>query len=267
MPRALQVVTGRVTNPSTTITALTANTGDSFTVRNSVLGSKVRLLTAWAFGATAGLVRVRSPLMHDANQGLRLRYNASNPDPLTDEYSYQLLYPQDALTFEMTGGASETDMASLLLEYDDLPGAAAQLATWDEIRDNIEHLMGCECAMTTGGTAAQYGGSQAVNASFDNFRANRWYAILGYLTDTACGTIGVQGPDLSNLRVAGPGSTRNEVTAGWYVDLAAQEGAPRIPVFNSANKAGTLIDIATPATSASINVTLNLALLSAYTPK
>lgn len=266
MGRALQVLTGRVTNPGATITAVTMNTGDSNTVRNCAQNVPIRLLSAWAMGATAGLVRVRSPLLHDAVQGIRLRFNANNPDPLMPEYIGQLLQPQDVLTLEMSGGGAETDQFSLLVEYDDLPGAAAQLATWPTIADQIEYIAGVECNLTSGATASQYGGAQALNANFDLLKRNRWYAILGYLTDTAFGTLGLTGADLGNLRVGGPGSIRNELTAGWFVDLAVRENYPRIPVINSANVAGVTVDLATPATATAINVTFICALLKAYNP-
>ena len=267
MGRALQVLTGRVTNPGATITAVTMDTGDSNTVRNANPGVPIRLLSAWAMGATAGLVRVRSPLLHDAVQGIRLRYNANNPDPLLPEYIGQLLMPQDVMTLEMTGGGAETDQMSLLVEYDDLPGANAQLVTWESIRDQIEYVVGNECNLTSGATASQYGGAQALNASFDLLKRNRYYAILGYLTDTPFGTLGLTGADLGNLRVGGPGSTRNELTAGWFVDLSVRENAPRIPVINSANVAGVTVDLATPATATAINVTFIMALLKSYTPQ
>lgn len=263
---AAQVVSGRVTNPGATITAVTMDTGDSNTVRNANPGIPIRLLSAWAMGATAGVVRLRSPLLHDAVQGIRLRFSANNPDPLLPEYIGQLLMPQDVLTIEQSGGGAETDMLSLLVEYDDLPGASAQLSTWDAIRDQIEYVAGVECNLTTGATAGQYGDSQALNANFDLLKRNRYYAVLGYLTDTAFGTLGLTGADFGNLRVGGPGSTRNELTSGWFVDLAVRENAPRIPVFNSANVAGVTVDVATPATATAINVTFICALLKSYQP-
>ena len=259
MGAAFQVLSGRVTNPSTTITAVTMNTGDSNTVRSTAITAPIWLENVWAFGATAGLVRIRSPRLHDAAQGIRQRYNASNPDPLLAEYSRQLLYSQDTLTVEMTGGAAETDMLSFLVSYDDIPGLAANLQTWDQISPIINNYTGQECNMTTGATAGQYGGAQALNASISYLKANTNYAVLGYLVDAACGTVGLTGADFGNLRVGGPGSIRNELTSGWFVDLSQRAGRPFIPVFNSANIANITVDIATPATAATVNITWNLA--------
>ncbi len=140
MGKALQVVTGRVTNPGAAITGLTADTGDSFAVRSFDMSSPAWLENVWAMAATAGVVRIRSPRLHDAAQGIRLRTLAANARPLLPEACDQRLYPQDVLIFEMSGGAAEVDMASMLLYYPDLPGVDAQLASWDEIAARIVNI-------------------------------------------------------------------------------------------------------------------------------
>jgi len=265
MGAAFQVLSGRATNPGTTITAVTMDTNDSNIVRATGSNDPIWLDQAWAMGATAGLIRVRSPKMHDANQAIRQRYNANNADPLLAEYTKQILYPQDTLTIEITGGGAETDMMSLLVYYENISGLAAQLRTWDQILPLIQNYCGQECNMTTGATAGQYGGAQALNASVSFLKANTWYAVLGYLVDVACGTVGLTGTDFGNLRIGGPGSIRNELTAGWFVDLDRRTGRPYIPVFNSANIGNITVDIATPATATAINVTWNLAELANFT--
>lgn len=259
MGAALQVLSGRVTNPSTTITAVTANTGDSFVVRSTDIAAPIWLENVWAMGATAGLTRVRSPRLHDAAQGIRNRYIVNTPAPLLAEYSRQLLYSQDTLTVEMTGGAAETDMMALLVSYDNIPGLAANLKTWDQVQPLIANYCGQECNMTTGATAGQYGGAQALNASISFLKANTWYAVLGYEVDAACGVVGLTGSDFGNLRVGGPGLPRSEITAGWFVDLSIRAGRPFIPVFSSANQGNITVDIATPATGATVNIVWNLA--------
>lgn len=260
MGLAMQVLTGRVTNPAAVLTAVTMDTGDSNTVRSYPFGASPAYIdNLWAFGATAGTIRIRSPRLHDVSQGIRLRYSASNPTVLLPDYARQLLYPQDVLILEQSGGAAETDMFTALTIYEDLPGVQAQLSTWDQISPRVKNIAGVECNLTTSATAGQYGGAQALNANFDVLKRNEQYAILGYTVDTPCCTIGLQGPDLGNLRVGGPGSTRHEITSGWFCDLSVREGKPMIPVINSANVANTIVDIATPATGAAINVTFVVA--------
>lgn len=262
MGAALQVLTGRVTNPGVTLTALTADTGDSFTVRSYPFGSKAQIVQAWALGATAGVIRVRSPRLHDAANGIRLRTTAATPAPLLPDGLEQQLQPQDVLTFEQSGGGAEVDMASLLVYYEDLPGIAAQLASWDQLKGQIVNLVGVEVNLTTGATAGQYGGSQALNANFDILKRNIKYAILGYDCDVTTGTVGITGPDIGNLRVAGPGLARSEVTMGWFKDLAIETGQPMIPVINSANVANTIVDVADTATAAARNITFVMAELA-----
>lgn len=262
MGKALQVVSGRTTNPSTTITGLTANTGDSFTVRSFDMASPAYLCNAWAMAATAGVLRVRSPRLHDAAQGIRLRTLASNCRPLLGDESKQRLYPQDVLTFEISGGASETDMASLLLYYPDLPGIDSQLATWDEIKDRVANITTEEQQITTGGTAGDYGGSQAFNADFDTLKRNVKYAVLGYVSDTRVCTVGITGPDTGNLRVGGPGEVAPDITADWFIAQSKALGMPCIPILNAANIGATTFDVASTATSASVNVSVILAELA-----
>lgn len=263
MGLCLNLITGRVTNPGAALTALTANTGDSFTVKNfDANAGKAYLASEWAFGATAGVARIFSPLMHDDAQGLRLRWTATDPSELVPDELRQVLYPQDALQVQMSGGAAEVDTLALLLFYENLIGADQRLYTWEQIAPRVRHFMGIECNLTTGGTAGQYGGAQAINANFDTLKANTDYAILGYQCDNNALAIGITGPDTSNFRIGGPVTTRHEITAGWFVDLARKTGKPAIPVFNSANKANTIVDIVDTATAAARNVSFICAQLA-----
>lgn len=262
MPKGLQVVTGRITNPGATITALTANTGDSFQVKNAQQGSVVQLLNVWAQEATVGVVRVRSPLMHDAAQAVRLRVTKSG-EPLLPYQETQPLQPQDVLTYELSGGGAETDVSTMLLWYSDLGGATARLASWEQIAPLILNTVGLEQTLTTGGTAGQYGGSQPINTNFDILQRTRDYALLGYLCDTTVCTVGLTGPDTSNLRVGGPGIAEPIITRNWFVDLSRTTGLPLIPVINAANVGATIVDLAATQTGTAVNVSLIFAELNA----
>lgn len=264
MSSLLNLITGRVLNPGAALTSLTPNTGDSFVVKNfNTDSAKARLVSLWAFGATAGVVRVFSPLLHDDAQGIRLRYTAADPTELVPDEFAQAVVAQDQLNVQMSGGGAETDTLAMLLLYDNVAGAENQrLYTYDQIAPRIKHYLGIECNLTTGATAGQYGGAQAINTNFDVLKANTDYAILGYQCDNNALAVGITGPDTSNFRVGGPVTTRHEVTAGWFVDLAKKSGQPAIPVFNSANKANTLIDIVDTATAASRNISFICAQLT-----
>lgn len=266
MPPALQGITGRVTNPSTTFTALTADTGDSFTVKNFSSG-RAFLLNAWTKEGTVGDLRVRSPLLHEFTQGIRMRTPLVNKcRPLLPFKYDQPLQAQDSLTVEMTGGGAETDVGTLLIYYEDLLGGGASFLSPEEADARSLHLVDLEIAITSGGTAGQYGGTAAINASFNILKANTAYAILGFTTDTELANIGLFGPDTSNLRISMPGSTDSYLTANWFYALSQLEGFPLIPVINSANAGNTSVDVVDTATGTSINVTLILAQLSGAPP-
>lgn len=261
MGQALEIVSGRVTNPGGTITALTANTGDSFIVRSAGFEAPIILEQAWAQEGTIGVLRLLSARLHDQSQGIRLRVPATARPLLPDE-SLQRLYPQDALTFGLSGGGAETDIGALLIYYRDLPGIDARLATWEEIVGRIVNIMGAEQALTTGATLGDYGGSQALTADFDTFKRNVDYAILGYLTDVTVGIVGVRGSETGNLRVGGPGINDPDVTADWFVNLARRTGRPHIPIINAANIGAVTIDVAHTAAAVAVNVTLIMAELA-----
>ena len=266
MPPALQGISGRVTNPSTTFTALTANTGDSYVVKNFVSG-RAYILNAWTKEGTVGDLRVRSPLLHEFTQGIRLRTPLVNKcRPLLPFFAQQPLQAQDSLTVEMTGGAAETDSGTLLVYYEDLLGGGASFISPQEADSRILHELGLEIAVTSGGTAGQYGGTAAINASFNILKANTAYAILGYTVDTEMANIGIFGPDTSNLRISVPGSTDAYLTSNWFYALSMASGIPLIPVINSANAGNTSVDVIDTTTGTSLNVTLILAQLSGAPP-
>jgi hypothetical protein len=261
MGLAMEIITGRAANPST-YTAVTMATGDSATVRNYPSPNSAWFVDAWALGATKGNIRIRSPRLHDNVQGLKASFAAASPVPLLTGYQKEMLYAQDNLTIEIIDAGTETDMLSMLMYYQDLPGTNARLYNWSEIKPRIVHLMGTEVDLTTGGTAGDYGGATAINATFDQFKANTDYAILGYVTDTAMCSVGIRSADFGNLRVGGPGTNAKIETRDWFTRLSDTLQAPTIPCFNAANKANTLVDVVHNATSTAVTVTFLCAQLS-----
>lgn len=258
---AMEIITGKAANPAS-YTAVTMATGDSASVRNFNPGAQAFFLQQWALGATKGSVRVRSPRLHDNVQGIKASFAAATPVPLFDERLKQPLYAQDSLTIEIIDAGTETDMTSLLLYYSDLPGTNARLYHTNEILPRIQQVMGTEVDITTGGTSGDYGGAVAINTTFDQFKANTDYAILGYVTDTAMLSVGVRSADFGNLRVGGPGTNNKIDTRSWFTQLSDATGLATIPVFNAANKAGTLVDVVHNATGTAVVVTFLCAQLS-----
>lgn len=259
---ACQVIAGRVTNPSTTVSALTANSNDSFTVANFATTSSAYLDQMWAHEATAGVMRVRSPRLHDQAQGIRQQVGDTVPRLLLPDATDQALYPGDTLTVELSGGASETDVGCLLVHYTDMPGADARLAMWSEISGRVRRIAGVEVDTTTSATAGQWSGGTAINTTYDNLQANADYALLGYTVNTACAAVAISGQDTGNLRVGGPGQKDALETRDFFIRMANATGRPYIPIINSNNRGGTLLYVCDAATSTSINVSLTLAELS-----
>src|SRR5713101_5789462 len=102
MPHALELISGRVTAPGATPTALTMAAGNSATVRNAPLNSNIALLSTWAMNQAAGIWRIRSPKLHDNVQGIRYRITASDPIPEWVMGAWQKLVAQDTLTLELS---------------------------------------------------------------------------------------------------------------------------------------------------------------------
>lgn len=242
--KAMEILSGFVTAPSTTFTALTVCSGNSLTVRNAVEGSRVSLLAAWGKHQTAGNIRITSPQLHDNVQGIRLFDIAADPYNLLPKQFNQLLEPQDTLSVQVTGSATAGDLelASLLLWYDDLPGIEGRFITAEELFQRTKNIMTVENTLALG-TTGQYTGQEAINAEFDLMKANTNYALIGYTVSALCGCVRWQGADVGNLGIGGPGNiTDKRMTSSWFLDLALQYNLGLIPVFNSANKNGILVD-------------------------
>jgi len=249
MPRALEVVAGFATNPGATFTALTASTGTSFTVRGTDATKQAWLLSAWAFNATAGTLRIRSTKLHDFQQGIRNRVTAALTadlicGPRNGAFA-QRCYSQDALTVELTGGGAELDTAALLIAYDDLQGAAGRFIDQPTLKKLGLNIVTVEVTITAVATG-NFGGAVAVNSTNDNLIANTDYAILGGLTDTRGCAVGITGIDFANLRVGFPCEpSQRFLTQNYFEQVSIAFNAPYIPVFNSANKAATTVDVQT----------------------
>jgi len=244
MGKALEIITGRVVAPSTTLTALTMSAGDSLTIRNAPIDSEIMLLQAWADNQTSGTLRIRSPRMHDNVEGLRLDVLTSEVKPLLPRRFMQRLIPQDQLTVALSGSATAGDVesAALMVFYADLPGISARMIDAPTLLANMVNLMSVENTLALG-TGGGYSGEEAITAEFDQLKANTDYALLGYHVDAECAAVGWRGSDSGNLRVGGPGDELGrDYTGSWFYDLAFWYQMPMIPVFNAANKDAILID-------------------------
>lgn len=241
----LEILTGFTTAAGTTQTDLTMSTGDSKTVREADPAKKVLLLNTWVDGqANVGTLRIRSPKLHDVIQGIRLGTNISEVRPLLPMTMGQRLFKNDNLTVDLSGSATagDIDTAALLLYYEDLMGGGGNFISLDELLKRGVNYEGVENTLALG-TAGGWSGAEAINAEYDNLKANTDYALVGFLTDTECAALAWRGANTGNYRVGGPGNElEKEITRDWFIHLTRGFGYPLIPVFNSNNKGAIMLD-------------------------
>ena len=251
---------GAVTNPGATITAVPAGAGSTFTVRGTSASTSQTLVGLARGGATKGLVRVRSPYLSDNVQGIRYAVAAGIQDDLLSRVGVQSLVPQDTLTVEVTGGAAEFDGALLSTYYDDLSGASPKLKMPGDISGAAAYITTWEVAAAAPATEGNWANT-LITTTYDESKANSWYAVLGYVVDTAVLGIALNGADTSNFNIGGPGVTEPFRTKHYFADLSLSLGKPCIPVFNSANKGNTNVAVVDVAASTAVNVTLIVAIM------
>lgn len=261
MPRVLQLIAGTVNAGGAGENSVVAAPGDSFTVAAGVQEGNIFLAQMWLNGADTDYGKVYSPRMHDNTQGIRIQAGTTKNRELMPWGLDQPLYPADTpSTVVHTTAAAEAGML-LMYEYLDLPGGSQRLAMWEEIRPRIDQISGTEVDVTASGTAGDWGAGVALNADFDNFKANRDYALLGYTVNAACMGIGIVGPDTSNYRVGGPGEAGNLYIHDQFVRMSDRTGRPCIPIINANNRGSTLVQAIDTAASTAVHVSLTLALL------
>lgn len=261
MGRAFEVLTGRVTNPGAALTALTANSGNSFTVRDYPDGQRAYLEGMWTQQATAGAFRVHSPRMHDDVRGIQFTSANANVRNLFGDWDEQFLFPNDPLTVEQSGGGAEVDSGALLVYYENLPGIDARLMTWDQVKPNIVNHVTQVVATVGPATSGDWSAGTVITTTSNLLKADTDYAVLGYTVDAEVLAVGLSSSDTGNLRVGGPGPIEPIETRDWFVSLSQMHGTPHIPVFNSNNRGSTNSFVARITAAGTVNVAWHLAQL------
>jgi hypothetical protein len=248
------------------LTTVVAGSGSSFTVRNTPLTSGISLLDAWRESGHVGYFTIVSPKLVPTSNGIRIATPTGLSITSLAGPPYQQLTPQDTLTISDDGTAADVDLVAIQTYYQDLPGVAMTLKSASDISGITDFVFGWPVAVTSSGTAGNQN-TTVITTTIDQSTANRWYAVLGYLTDIQLGAVGIQGVDTSATFIGGPGSTTPWFTSRYFEQLSAKTGMPCIPLFNAANKSNTFVVAADHAASVAANVTLILAQLnSTYQP-
>lgn len=261
MPRALQLISGFATNAGAGTTTVTPAPGDSFTVAAGTQEGAINLEQIYAAGASTDFVRIYSPRMHDNVQGIRLSVGTQKYRPLLPYGVDQPLYPADTPTVQVDTTGAATGGVLALYEYLDLPGANPRLATAADVQGRIEQISGVEVDVTSSATIGSWGTGVALNGTFDNFKANRDYALLGYTVNAGCQGVGIVGPDTSNYRIGGPGDPDPAFTHEVFWRTSTDTGRAFIPIIAANNRGSTLVQAVDVAASTAVHVTLVLGLL------
>jgi hypothetical protein len=240
MPRAIQLVAGYYTAAGAGSGVATPMAGDTFNIANFTNGNSY-LEQAWVNGASTDWVSVRSPRMHDNNQGIRMITTPNSDDQLLPWGLNQIMYSGDTPTVTIDETAAATGAIAALISYDDLPGANPRLAMWPDVQSRIKNICGQEVDLGAIGAIGNYSAGVAINATFDNFQAGSDYALLGYWTAASVLAIAVAGQDTGNLKVGGPGVTDPKVTRDWFITMSVETGKPCIPIIAANNKGSTLV--------------------------
>lgn len=259
MPLAWQTVCGFFTAGAAGTGVATPMSGDTFTVQNFPDAASAYLQNIWANGASTDFVRVRSPRMHDANQGIRLQVGTVTPVGLLPEELEQPIFSVDTPIVEIDETAAATGAIALSYMYTDLPGVNPRLATWEEISGRIVQVSGVQVNLGAIGAIGQYSAGNALNANFDNFEAGADYALLGGEVAASRLTIAIQGQDTGNLKLGFPGSSDPKVTRDWFIRESRRGNRPYIPIIAANNKGSTNVFQTDNAASAAVSVTLILA--------
>jgi hypothetical protein len=249
---------GFATNPGSTITALTPSPNDSFVVKSFAPSANAYLEQLIRSGGEVGIIRVRSPLMHDFVQGIRFSCPSGPTDNLLHQSMHQPLYTQDSLAVEVTGGSAASDVGVIGIYYTDLGGASARLAMPGDISGRVRNIVAVEVDVTSSATIGTWADT-VLTATEDVLHANTDYAVLGYQLSVPLAAIALRGPDTSNLRCGGAGGATIHSSSDYFVAMSNDTGLPHIPIINSANKGGTYVSCIHHAASTASAVTLVLA--------
>lgn len=261
--------------------ALAACTGDSLSILNYADNSNA-YVEEIASGNSAHKmeVAVYSPRFGDNQYGLRLQHQF-NPTMSGADGEPQLLlaepvdipvYATDTLNVQVNGTASDNANVVLQVYYENMPGASARLATWEQIRGQVmrpgdanARTLAVEVSVTPG-TTGNYGTSVALNANDDRLQADFDYALLGYTTDQPALCFSIRGPDTGNYKIPMPGVWDSRKSSSWFIDQDLRRPTPHIPIINSNNRATTFLDGVASANPGATKVSLMLAQLSQKFP-
>jgi len=233
--------------------ALAAADGDTFGIRDYGDGTQVTLLELWgANNVTKCDFSIRSPLLHDNTRGIRVAHmfnptqSGADGNPniyLPGDYT-QKYFRTDTLTVEVNGTAADDVTLAQLLLYEGAQTPQAQMLSYQEVESLRVNTVGIRVSPAPAAATSTYGVAEAINADDDRLKANKRYAVLGLTTDLPFTCLALNGPDTANFRVVIPGYRDENITSGWFMDIAKRLNKPCVPIIHSNNRANTLVRLA-----------------------
>lgn len=262
MPRTLKTVTGFFTaaGAGTGIATVSPGAVGNFSIDNFTNGN-CYLESVWANGASTDFVRIRSGRTHDSQQGIRLQVGGNQNANLLPWPSNQKLFSGDALTVEIDETAAATGAIALTYGFDDFSNANQALASWPDIANRIQAIMGQEVDVTASATIGSVGAGVALNAFADNWKAGDQYALLGYTCSVAVLALLLNGANTSGQDIGMPGDTDSRETRDYFVRMSNLTGRPCIPLIDGNNKGATVLKAVNNAAGTATKVSLILAQL------
>jgi len=244
--------------------ALTAGSGDSFSIKSFAPGTRAHLIMVHGGNSTTKCdFSIHSPRMHDSTRGYRMAY-AFNPTLSGADGNPQILFPRglrqemystDTLVFETLATANDDVNLVASIYYEQLGGIDGRLITPAEVRARTKNLFGNRVSPTAGASNV-YGTAEAVNTDDDRFIADTDYALVGFLTDLPFTSLGIKGIDTGNVRIAAPGHWDPAITSSYFLDLSDAVGLPLVPIMASNNKGVTFVDAVDAVTTVAPLITL-----------
>lgn len=256
-------------NGGTFADTLAAGTGDSTAVANFATGG-ARWLEAWgidsAHVAEVAVIYSRPEATHDQQHGWRSSLQAAAFNAVGHVGEVDLLsggmtlnvFKSDVPQLQISATQNDIVVLSWVTEYDDLPGAAACFVTPALVASHHKSRVGIRVSAVASGTAGQYGTQRAFNADDDRLHANTWYAIEGLNVQTPVHAVTLLGPDFGGQRIGLPAGSIQIESSSWFLDQSDKWGKALVPVFNSNNKANTLVQVVDSAASTSPQIDFQL---------
>jgi hypothetical protein len=248
MPQGLQTLTfSKVSLTGGAFEALAPIGTDSATFFNVPQGSVAYLAELWAVNNLhACEISVTASRFHDQTFGIRASVTSGAATaPINRSVCIspigvdQPIFPSDVLVVQANGTAADDVIVTLLIYYQDIPGIKARLASYEYVKAHTKNLVGINTNLTPGDGVA--GTAVALNAADNRLHANTDYAVLGFTSNLAFGSLTLAGVDTGNLKVGGPILGEPDHDAMMFADFARAYNAPLIPIINSNNAGSTTL--------------------------